>query len=90
MELDKVLKRHLQSSNSASITITGGGALSVIVALIAIIGIIYASAEVRVATGLREADAKEIASLRDEIHKMQSKLDEHDVWIKTMYSAKKQ
>ncbi len=68
-------------TSSATVTFTGSGALGMLVAVVAIIGIIYAAGEVRVTRAERAADAREMAALRDEIHKVSTEQQTDRIWL---------
>lgn len=81
--------RELQKrpTTSSSINITGGGALT----LIGITAIVVAISAVLVVAAIRQADmrdierqAKEVQSLRDEVHKLKLQSDTHQIWLQTL------
>jgi hypothetical protein len=81
-KLDKLLRHHLgRNNNTASITFTGSGFVSFAVALIAIICMVWAAGEFRIARAERAADMRELQSLRDEVHKIGDKVDTHQIWL---------
>lgn len=83
--LMKVLERGVPV-NSSSITITGSGALTIV----GIFAITVAVSCVLIVAAWRQADLEKLQTMRTELNRVQQKMDEHDVWIKTMYVKQKQ